>query len=194
MARTLTPGKPYLPILALVCTSQALAQLGAYAIPALLPTFITEWGLSNTQAGWIGGGFFLAYVVTVPVLVALTDRIDPKQIYLLGVTTIALAGLGYAWLADGFWSAFFFRALWGVGWAGTYMPGLKALSDLIEGREQSRAVAVHAASVGISSSVSFILSGTIAEVVGWRWAVAMGRLRRSNVPCADGFISAGATT
>ena len=139
-------------------------------------------------------GFYLAYVVTVPVLVALTDRIDPKQIYLLGVTTIALAGLGYAWLADGFWSALFFRVLWGVGWAGTYMPGLKALSDLIEGREQSRAVAVHAASVGISSSVSFILSGTIAEVVGWRWAVAMGRLRRSNVPCADGFISAGATT
>ena len=174
LAHPPTLEKSYLPILALVCSSQVLAQVGAYAIPALLPTFITEWGLTNTQAGWIGGGFYLAYVVTVPVLVALTDRVDPKRIYLLGVTTIAVAGLGYAWVADGFWSALFFRSLWGVGWAGTYMPGLKALSDLIEGPQQSRAVAVHAASVGISSSASFVLSGVIAEAVGWRWGVAMG--------------------
>ena len=53
------------------------------------------------------------------------------------------------------------------------MPGLKALSDLIEGPQQSRAVAVHAASVGISSSAFFVLSGVIAETVGWRWGVAM---------------------
>ena len=99
LAHPPTLEKSYLPILALVCSSQVLAQVGAYAIPALLPTFITEWGLTNTQAGWIGGGFYLAYVVTVPVLVALTDRVDPKRIYLLGVTTIVVVGLDYAWLA-----------------------------------------------------------------------------------------------
>ena len=108
----------------------------------------------------------LAYVFTVPVLVALTDRVDPKRIYLLGVTTIAVVGLGYAWLADGFWSALFFCSFWGVGWAGTYMPGLEVLSDPIEGPQQSRATAVHATSVGIRSSASFILNGGMLDVFG----------------------------
>ena len=32
----------------------------------LLPVFITEWTLTNTQAGWITGVFYLAYVAAVP--------------------------------------------------------------------------------------------------------------------------------
>lgn len=161
-------------IVAVVCLAQTLAQVGAYAVPALLPVFIAEWRLSNTDGGWITGVFYLAYVVAVPGLVALTDRVDPKRIYLLGVALIALAGFGYGVLADGFWSALVFRALWGIGWAGTYMPGLKALSDLVEGPGQSRAVAVHAASVGISGALSFVIAGTVAEFLGWRWGIAVG--------------------
>ena len=161
-------------IIVVVCLAQTLAQIGAYSVPALLPTFISAWHLTNTDAGWIIGVFYLAYVFAVPILVSLTDRVDPKSVYLLGVSLITAAGLGYAYLADGFWSAMVFRALWGVGWAGTYMPGLKALSDLIEGPRQSRAVTAHAASVGISGAVSFLIAGTIAETLGWRWGVAIG--------------------
>lgn len=161
-------------IVAVVCLAQTLAQIGAFSVPALLPAFIDEWGLTNTEAGWITGIFYLAYVAAVPVLVSLTDRADPKRIYLLGVALITIAGLGYARFADGFWSALAFRALWGVGWAGTYMPGLKALSDLVEGPRQSRAVAAHAASVGLSGAASFVIAGTIAAVFGWRWGVAVG--------------------
>ncbi len=158
----------------LICTAQTLAQIGAFSVPALLPQFMHAWGLSHTQAGWITGIFYLGYVLSVPMLVALTDRIDPKRVYMFGVTTITLAGFGYAWLADGFWSALLFRALWGIGWAGTYMTGLKALSDFVEGPGQSRAVTAHAASIGISGALSFAIAGTIAEWFGWRWGVALG--------------------
>ena len=163
-------------IVALVCLSQTLAQIGAFSVPALLPVFIDAWRLSNTEAGWITAIFYLAYVAAVPVLVSLTDRTDPKCIYLLGTALITVAGLGYAWFADGFWSAMVFRALWGVGWAGTYMPGLKALSDLVEGPSQSRAVTGHAASVGLSGAASFVIAGTIAASFGWRWGIAIGGL------------------
>ncbi len=158
----------------LICTVQVLAQIGLFAVPALLPTFMQVWFLSNTEAGWITGVFYLSYMGSVPILVSLTDRIDPKRIYLFGVGMIALAGFGYAWLAEGFWSGLFFRALWGIGWAGSYMPGLKALSDLVEGPQQSRAVAAHAASIGVSSALSFFIAGTVADVFGWRAAMAVG--------------------
>ena len=163
-------------IIILICTAQTLGQIGAFSVPALLPTFIDAWELSKTQAGWITGIFYLGYVLSVPVLVALTDRVDPKRVYMFGVSMITIAGLGYAWFADGFWSALLFRAIWGIGWAGTYMPGLKALSDFVEGPRQSRAVAAHAASAGISGALSFVIAGTIAETFGWRWGVALGGL------------------
>ena len=161
-------------IILLVCSAQTLAQIGAFSVPALLPVFIDVWALTNTEAGWITSAFYLAYVGAVPLLVSLTDRIDPKRIYLFGVSLIAVAALGYAWFADGFWSAVLFRALWGVGWAGTYMPGLKALGDLVEGPGQSRAVAMHAASVGLSGAASFVIAGTIATQFGWQWGIAVG--------------------
>ncbi|MBT5109622.1 MAG: MFS transporter [Rhodospirillaceae bacterium] len=153
-----------------------MAQIGAYSIPALLPSFIDEWSMTNTEAGWVVGMFYAGYTLSVPVLVSLTDRVDPKRIYLFGVGMTTFSALGYALLADGFWWAVAFRTLWGIGWAGTYMPGLKALSDFIEGPGQSRAVAAHAASVGISGAASFLIAGTVAEWFGWRWGVALGGL------------------
>lgn len=161
-------------IIAIVCTAQVFAQIGAFAVPALLPVFIADWNLSGTEAGWIIGAFYASYTLTVPVLVSLTDRIDPKRIYLGAVCLTAVAGLGYATLADGFWSAFAFRLIAGVGWAGTYMPGLKALSDFVEGPQQSRGVALHAASVGVSGAASFVIASTIAEWFGWRWGIGFG--------------------
>lgn len=42
-----------------------LAQLGAFELPALLPGYIARWSLSATEAGWLVGIFFAAYVVMV---------------------------------------------------------------------------------------------------------------------------------
>src|SRR3546814_17149592 len=80
-------------LVAIVCGAQILAQIGAYAWPALVPGRIAEWGIGNTDAGWITGLFYLAYAVSVPVLVTLTDRIDPKRVYLFGV---AVPVIGHA--------------------------------------------------------------------------------------------------
>src|SRR4029450_2335544 len=138
-----------------MCAAQACAQIGAFAVAALLPTLIAVWSLSNTEAGWISGIYYAAYTLVVPLLSSLTDRVDPKRVYLASVALTAIAFAGFAWIATGFWSALAFRALMGAGWAGSYMPGLKALSDLAEGAQQSRAVAAHPAAVGGKGALSF---------------------------------------
>jgi MFS family permease len=157
-----------------MCAAQACAQIGAFGVAALLPTLIATWGLSNTEAGWISGIYYAAYTVVVPLLGSLTDRVDPKRIYLASVAVTALAFFGFAWIADGFWPALIFRALMGAGWAGSYMPGLKALSDVTEGAHQSRAVAAHAAAVGVSGALSFGVAGAVNAWLGWQWAMIPG--------------------
>jgi predicted MFS family arabinose efflux permease len=108
----------------------------------------------------------------VPVLTALTDRIDARAVWLGSLALGGLAALGYAVAAEGFWTALAFRTLQGVGLAGTYMPGLKALSDHTEGPRQSRYVSFYTASYGIGMALSYYLAGAVAAPFGWRIAFA----------------------
>ena len=71
-------------LVAVVCAAQVMVQIGAYFWPALLPEMMRRWSLSNSEAGWITAIFYAAYMVSVPVLVTLTDRIDAKRVYLAG--------------------------------------------------------------------------------------------------------------
>jgi len=157
-------------LVAVVCAAQVLVQIGAFFWPALLPGMMPLWQLSNSEAGWITASFYGAYMVSVPVLVTLTDRVDPKRVYLFGVAATVFGHLLFALFADGFWSALAMRALTGLGWAGTYMTGLKLLADRVDGKMMSRATAGHAASIGISGALSFATGDLIASAAGWRAA------------------------
>jgi len=159
-------------LVTLVCAAQVCAQIGAYTWPALLPGFIADWHITNGEAGWITGLFYAAYTVSVPILVTLTDRIDPRGVYLTGVGLTIASHIGFAAFADGLWSAGAARALAGVGWAGTYMTGLKLLADRVEPALMSRAVAGHAASIGIAGALSFLFAGLLNRWIGWRGAFA----------------------
>lgn len=157
-------------LVAVVCAAQVLVQLGAYFWPALLPGMMPRWGLSNSEAGWITAMFYGAYLVAVPVLVTLTDRVDARLVYLFGVACTITAHTLFGLVAEGFWSALWLRALAGIGWAGTYMTGLKLLADQVDAKLMSRATAGHAASIGISGALSFSCADLLADGFGWQSA------------------------
>ena len=161
-----------LPFVLAMCGAEILGMLSFAGFQALIPTFAAEWGLSHTEAGWISGVYFAGYVGAVPVLVSLTDRIDPRRVLIVSLLIGGIASLGYALFAEGFWTALAFRALHGVGLAGTYMPGLKALSDHIEGPRQSRYVAFYTSSFGLGAALSYVISGEVNTLAGWQWAFA----------------------
>jgi len=169
------PSAPVLLVLAM-CTAEVLGMAAFATFPALIPVFHAEWRLSNTEAGWIGGVYFAGYLVAVPVLVSLTDRVDPRRIYLAAMAISAMSAVGFAVAADGVASASLWRGLQGVGLAGTYMPGLKALTDAVPQRVQSRAVAFYTSSFGIGSSLSFVIAGEIEALLDWRWAFGLSAI------------------
>lgn len=160
-------GRRHWRLVLLICLAQTLVQIGAFFWPALLPQLAPRWSLSNSAAGWVTASFYGSYMLAVPVLVTLTDRIDPKRIYLFGVGLTVIGHLLFGLLADGFWSALGCRALTGVGWAGTYMTGLKLLADRVDAKMLSRATAGHAASIGISGALSFATGDLLAKFAGW---------------------------
>ena len=152
------------------CLALTGVNLSFMLVAALLPTLIEAWSLTEIEAGWLGGIFFAGYVATVPILSALADRIDPRRIYLASALIGAIASFGFAGFADGFWSALFWRFFAGVGLAGTYMPGLKAMSDNVPDSMRSRASGYYASVFAIGSALSFVVGGEAAAGWGWRWA------------------------
>src|SRR5262249_30671520 len=81
-----------------------------------------------------------------------------------------------ATLTEGFIGALVAQFLFGIGFAGIYMPGLKAMSDRIEDRLQSRAVALYTSLSGIGLAASYAVAGWIGTAVGLRWAFAIAAL------------------
>jgi MFS family permease len=156
----------------LLCGAEVLSMSGFATYAALLPLLRQEWALSNSQAGLISGTFFGAYMLAVPLLVGLTDRIDARRIYLLACLLATCGCLGFTFFARGLFSALASQALIGAGLAGTYMPGLRLLADNIKGTTQSRSIAFYTSSFGFGTSGSLLLAGALSAY-DWRWAFAL---------------------
>jgi len=163
-------------LIAIVCLAEVFSMTGAAVVPALAPALISGWSLSNTEAGWIHGIYFVGYVIAVPVLAGLTDRVAPRYIYMGSLVIGASACLGFAMFADGLWTAMPFHMLMGVGLAGTYMPGLRILSDRLCGKAQSRATAFYTSTFGIGLSASFFVSGQVERAGDWHEAFYVGAI------------------
>jgi len=155
-------------LIVFMCFCEVLTTLDAFAFASLLPQFGSLWALSATELGWISGIFFAGYTLAVPVLVSLTDRVDARPIWMTGAAVIALAAFGFAAVAEGFWTAMIFRFFAGVGFAGTYMPGLRILIDRYEGANQARAIAAYTACFSLGVANSYLVAGALSEAFEWR--------------------------
>ena len=154
-------------ILAVLCAAEVLSMATYATYPAQLTVLQREWGLSNAASGLIGGAYFGGYMAAVPALVTLTDRIDARRIYAAGCLLAFCGALGFALLAGGLAGAMAFQALAGAGLAGTYMPGLKVLTDHLQGPAQSRRVAFYTATFGLGTALSLVLAEASGRL-GWR--------------------------
>ena len=161
----------------LMLVAQTCALLGFACYAVVLTTLQDEWHLSNLQSGLIASAFFFGYMLMVPLATALTDRVDAKKVYLVGGLSATCGLLGMSFFAYNFWTALIFMALNGVGLAGTYMPGLKILSDRIKTGELTRHIAFYTAFFGIGTGFSYLCSGWILNSLGWRYVfgiIALG--------------------
>ena len=163
---TKTPAR----IITIICCAEVLSMTAFSGFSALLPVLATEFGLNNSQAGLISGTVLGGYMAAVPFLGSLTDRVDARRVYATAAVVAACGALGFAFFANGFWSALLCQIMIGFGLAGTYIPGMKALTDRVEGPWQSRGAAIYGAVFGVGTSGSLILCGAIAGIFGWRTA------------------------
>jgi len=156
-----------------VCLAEILSMTPFSMFLALQPQLESQWALTNTETGWISSAYFLGYMLAVPVLGSLTDRIDARTVWLGACVLAGVGALGFALVADRVWTAAVLQLVTGAGLAGTYMPGLKVITDRLETLPRPRHVAFYTTSFTMGSSLSFWVVGALDAAFDWRTAVAL---------------------
>lgn len=157
-----------------MCAGQVGCLLPHVVVPAVMVGhLIPAWGLSNADAGLLAASYAAGYMAAVPLLGALTDRIDARRLLLAGATSSAAATIAFGLLAQGLVTGMLLWCLAGIGFAGAYMPGLRALTDRLDPGESSRSVTWYTSSYSLGVGLSFLASQLIADGLGWRWAFVL---------------------
>jgi MFS family permease len=158
-------------LVAAMCVGQAGNLLPHVVVPAVMAQhLIPQWGLSASEAGLMASSFALGYMLAVPLLTALTDRIDARSILLIGSAVSGLATFAFGLIAESLWSASAIWAIAGIGFAGAYMPGLKALVDRLPPGDTSRSVTLYTSTFSGGVGLSFLTAQLAADALGWRSA------------------------
>jgi predicted MFS family arabinose efflux permease len=158
-------------LVAAMCAGQVGNLIPHVVVPAIMAQHLMgPWGLGAAKAGLMASSYSLGYMVAVPILTTLTDRIDARLILAAGSALSGAATIAFGLFADGLWSAMALWALAGIGFAGAYMPGLKALTDRLPPGDASRSVTLYTSSFSLGVGLSFLVSQLIADALGWRAA------------------------
>ena len=155
-------------LIAAMCLGQVGSLLPHVVVPAIMAQHLMPlWDLSAAQAGLMASAYAFGYMLAVPVLTTLTDRIDARRVLVAGSAFSGVATALFGLIADGLWSATLIWALAGIGFAGAYMPGLKALSDRLPRGDSSRSITLYTGSFSIGVGLSFLVSQLLADAAGW---------------------------
>jgi MFS family permease len=129
-----------------------------------------EWQLNDTQLGALGTAFTLLYAVVGLPLGRWAD-VGRRTTILAGgamLWSVLTAASGLAW---GFVSLFVIRLGVGVGEASCAPAANSLLADLFPVERRARAVAVFMVGLPVGLALSFLISGEIAKLWGWRRAL-----------------------
>src|SRR5258708_16625605 len=137
---------------------------------ALAEPLRKEFGLNDTQLGWIGTIFTLLYAVIGLPLGSLADRVSRKKLLSTGIALWGSLTAMAAW-ATTFSLLLVSRLGLAVGEAACAPTATSWIGDLYPPQGRSRPLALFMLGVPVGGALSFFFSGPIAQAFGWRRAM-----------------------
>jgi len=138
-------------------------------LPAVQEKIREDWGLSDSQLGWLGTAFILLYAVVGLPLGRWAD-VGPRRWILaggVGLWSLLTLCSGLAW---NFWSLFLLRLGVGVGEASCAPVASSLIGDLVSPGRRARAMGIFMLGLPVGLALSYLVSSTIAQHHSWQAA------------------------
>ncbi len=155
-------------LILLSCLIEVLSMSTVSTFPALIPVFQREWGLSDVEVGWINGAIPGGELFALMIFTPLTDRLDPKRIFMAALALGVISGFGFAFLTDDFSSAVLWRFLQGFAIGGSYLPGLRILTDHLPANTRSRGTSFYTGFSFLAGALSYFIALDLEPRLGWQ--------------------------
>src|SRR5215470_1839349 len=134
-----------------------------------------EFGLNDTQIGWIGTAFTLLYAVIGLPFGRIADTRSRKKLLAGGVAVWGTL-TGFAAWATNLPMLILSRLGLGVGEAAVAPTATSWIGDLFPPERRSKALALFMLGVPVGGGLSYIFSGPIAQTFGWRRAMIVAAI------------------
>jgi MFS family permease len=128
-----------------------------------------DWGLTDTQLGWLGTSFILLYAVVGVPFGRMADSWNRKWLLALGLVVWS-ALTAVSGMSRSFWSLFALRLGVGVGEATCAPASTSLIGDLFRPGERGRALSIFMLGLPVGLSLSYLICGAVAQRFGWRAA------------------------
>jgi MFS transporter, ACS family, hexuronate transporter len=156
-------------ICGLLFAATAINYVDRQIIGVLKPTLQAAYGWSETDYGDIVFWFQAAYALGYVSFGRVVDRIGARTGYALAVGIWTLAHMAHAAVSTvgGFMAV---RFALGLGEAGNFPSGLKAVAEWFPKKERALAVGIFNAGANVGAIITPLLVPAITLSLGWRWA------------------------
>jgi len=140
--------------------------VGALLTP-LLPFIRDEFILTKTQLGFLGSAYNLPYGIAQLPAGWLADRIGPRNLIVIGISGVAVAGLltgfspTYAVIAAGL-------VLLGLTGGGYHPAASPLVSESVDEKNRGSALGLHQIGGTASFFLTPLIAAGIAAAIGWR--------------------------
>jgi ACS family hexuronate transporter-like MFS transporter len=160
----------------LLFTGATVNYIDRQVLAVLKPTLQHDLGWNEIAYGNIVTAFQAAYAVGMLLVGRFIDRVGTRTGLAVTAAFWALATMAHALVGSvfGFSAA---RAALGLGEAGLFPAGGKAIAEWFPRRERSFAMGIFNSGTNVGPIVCPLIAPWLVQSVGWRWTfVAMGAL------------------
>jgi MFS transporter, DHA1 family, multidrug resistance protein len=139
-----------------------VSMLGVGLVNPILPKFITEFGASGKDMGYLVAAMGLTQFLFSPLGGELSDKYGRKKISIIGLAILALSQLIFS-VGDELWMLYFSRLIGGIGIGFLIPANLAYVSDVTTEAERGRGMGLLSAAITLGFVISPGVGGYLAE-------------------------------
>jgi EmrB/QacA subfamily drug resistance transporter len=143
-----------------------MAALDISIVSPAIPVIIKELSITERQIPWIITLYLLVYVVSIPLMAALSDRFGRKRIILLDVAIFASGSL-WAALSPNFLHLLVARAIQALGAGGIFPIATTVIGETFPKDRQGMALGFNGVVWGIAAILGPPVGGWLTQWLGW---------------------------
>ncbi len=153
----------------------AVSYADRQALSVLAPTITGELELSETEFGWIGSAFSVAYLVATPLAGRFVERVGARRGLLASVLVWSAVSALHG-LAPGFAALVILRILLGAAEAPTFPGAATTVARALPPERRSAGYGLLFTGSSIGAAVTATLLPWLAGRYGWRLAIVTSAL------------------